>query len=89
MLPAPGDFVAWFLPADGRTAEEVWFGDFAAAFPFAENGDGDYYFVKVPNPDVCPVWFWSHDGGEVSRVADSLDEWASRPIAAYRSPGTI
>jgi SMI1 / KNR4 family (SUKH-1) len=83
-----GHFIGEFLPAD-KTALDHMPWDFEEPFlPFAGDMFGNYYCVLLRDdtPDPCPVYFWGHECGgtlEEMQIADSLDEFFSRP----RRPG--
>jgi hypothetical protein len=83
----PGHSIAWFLPADRKARDEVLWELGESLFPFAQDGFGNYYCVRIQGDPQgpCSVYFWDHEVPstlEEMKIADSLDEF----LARQRSP---
>jgi len=74
-------FIQRFEPADLQTVTEVWFPIGNNRFPFASDDFGNYYFAEGVNDRTSslPVFFIDHDGGDISRIANSFEEFVSWP----------
>jgi hypothetical protein len=77
-------FVQRFEPADLQMLNEVWLPMEGRRFPFASDDFGNYFFVELADDasGQLPVFFIDHDGGDVSKVADSFAEftrWKTSP----------
>ncbi|HUS39387.1 MAG TPA: SMI1/KNR4 family protein, partial [Pirellulales bacterium] len=76
-------FIARFEPADMQALNDVWFPIGDNRFPFASDDCGNYFYVELnPGSKDMPVFFVDHDGGDVSRVAESFADflkWKSYP----------
>jgi SUKH superfamily protein len=86
--PESSDYISRFLPADRKALEEIGWDLGGPFFPFAADGFGNYYCVRIEGDakEACPVYFWDHEipaTGEEMKIADSLDEFLARP----RRPG--
>lgn len=67
-------FISRFQPADLASVNEAWLPTDKQQFPFACDDFGNFYFVELnESPDALPVYYFDHDGGDVSPVSDSLD----------------
>ena len=78
--PERDDQIARFLPADLQSVEEASWVVKTRAFPFAEDGMGNYYTVPFHAEATAPspVSLHWHDGGDVELIANSLADFLSR-----------
>jgi hypothetical protein len=63
-------FIAAGAESNERLVESC--GISKAAFIFATDHFGNYYFVKPTNN---AIYYWDHDGGDISQVVESADEF--------------
>ena len=69
-----------FLPVDIASVEE--YQDFLKdrnVFPFAVDGTGSPYFIRVHQRPNWEVFLYHMDGGNIDKVCSSLNEFLSRP----------
>jgi hypothetical protein len=86
-----GYFICRFLPADQKALEAIPRKLPEPLFPFAEDGSGRRYCVRIEaaRPAPCPVYIWSRRPSDRRgrKIADSLDEFIARPVRPRRASG--
>lgn len=70
-------FIAFYEPADLESVLDGW-EDCKGYFSFANDGCGNGYIVDPRQPDP-EVYFFDHEGGERTKVADNLSTFLSWP----------
>ncbi|MDB4650252.1 SMI1/KNR4 family protein [Pirellulaceae bacterium] len=70
-------FIGQFEPADLVFTKQTGLPLGSPYFPFASDDFGNYYVVDFSTEDLC-VGFYEIENGEISPVADTLEEFLNR-----------
>ena len=70
-------FIAFYKPADIQSVRDGW-EDCKGCFSFATDGCGNEYLVDPKQADP-EVFFYDHEGGKRTKVADKLSTFLSWP----------